>query len=42
MTPSRNNKSVAHENGATEGPHGDLERALDDALIMRGRATSRI
>jgi transposase InsO family protein len=36
MTPSRNTKGVAHENGAIEGPHGHLKRAIDDALIMRG------
>jgi hypothetical protein len=36
MTPSRNNKGVAHENGAIEGPHGHLKRAIEDALIMRG------
>ena len=29
---------VAHENGAIEGPHGHLKRAIDDALLMRGRA----
>lgn len=36
MIPSRNNKGVAHENGAIEGPHGHLKRAIEDALIMRG------
>ena len=36
MTPSRNTKGVAHENGAIEGPHGHLKRAITDALIMRG------
>jgi transposase InsO family protein len=36
MTPSRNTKGVAHENGSIEGPHGHLKRAIDDALIMRG------
>ena len=36
MTPSRNNKGVAHENGAIEGPHGHLKRAIEDALLMRG------
>jgi hypothetical protein len=36
MTPSRNTKGVAHENGAIEGPHGHLKRAVGDALIMRG------
>jgi hypothetical protein len=36
MTPSRNNAGMAHENGAIEGPHGHLKRAIEDALLMRG------
>ena len=36
MTPSRNTKGVAHENGSIEGPHGHLKRAIEDALVMRG------
>ena len=36
MTASRNNRGVAHENGAIEGPHGHLKRALEDALLLRG------
>ena len=36
MTPSRNNRGVAHENGSIEGPHGHLKRALEDALLLRG------
>jgi hypothetical protein len=36
MTPSRNTKGVAHENGSIEGPHGHLKRAILDALVMRG------
>ncbi len=36
MTPSRNNCGVAHENGAIEGPHGHLKRAIADALLLRG------
>jgi hypothetical protein len=36
MTPPGNTKGVAHENGAIEGPHGHLKRAIADALIMRG------
>ncbi len=36
MTPTRNNKGVAHENGSTESPNGHLKRAIEDALIMRG------
>jgi hypothetical protein len=27
MTPTRNTKGVAHENGSVEGPHGHLKRA---------------
>jgi hypothetical protein len=36
MRPTRNNTGVAHENGAIEGPHGHLKRAIKDALLMRG------
>ena len=36
MMPTRNNRGVAHENGAIEGPHGHLKRAINDALLMRG------
>ena len=36
MTPTRNNRGIAHENGAIEGPHGHLKRAIADALLMRG------
>jgi transposase InsO family protein len=36
MTPTRNTKGVAHENGSVEGPHGHLKRAIEDALVMRG------
>jgi hypothetical protein len=36
MTPSRNNTGVAHENGAIEGPHGHLKRAIKDGLLLRG------
>ena len=36
MTPTRNNLGVAHENGAIEGPHGHLKRAIKDALLLRG------
>ncbi len=36
MAPSRNNRGVAHENGAIEGPHGHLKRAIADALLLRG------
>ena len=36
MTPSRNNRGVAHENGAIESPHGHLKREIGDALALRG------
>ena len=38
MTPTRNNTGVAHENGAIEGPHAHLKRALQQALLLRGNA----
>jgi hypothetical protein len=36
MTASRNNRGVAHENGAIESPHGHLKSAIRDALLLRG------
>ncbi len=36
MTPSRNNRGVAHENGAIESTHGHIKSALRDALLLRG------
>ena len=36
MEPTRNNRGVAHENGAIEGPHGHLKNAIRDALLLRG------
>jgi Mu transposase, C-terminal domain len=36
MAPTRNNRGVAHENGAIESPHGHLKRAIADALLLRG------
>ena len=36
MTPSRNNRGVAHENGAIESAHGHLKKALRDELLLRG------
>ena len=36
MQPTRNNRGVAHENGAIESPHGHLKKAIGDALLMRG------
>jgi len=36
MTPTRNNKGIAHENGSIESAHGHLKSAIRDALLMRG------
>lgn len=36
MEPTRNNRGVAHENGAIEAPHGHLKTALQQALLLRG------
>ena len=36
MDPTRNNRGVAHENGAIESAHGHLKKAVKDALPMRG------
>lgn len=36
MVPSRNNRGVAHENGAIESAHGHLKREIADALALRG------
>lgn len=36
MEPTRNNRGVAHENGAIESPHGHLKQAIADALLLRG------
>ena len=38
MQPTRNNRGLAHENGAIESPHGHLKRAVHDALLLRGSA----
>jgi hypothetical protein len=38
MQPTRNNRGVAHENGAIESAHGHLKKATGDALLMRGTA----
>ncbi|WP_375764601.1 IS21-like element helper ATPase IstB [Bradyrhizobium sp. Pha-3] len=38
MRPSRNNRGIAHENGAIESSHGHLKRAVGDALLLRGTA----
>lgn len=36
MTPTRNTKGAAHENGAIESAHGHLKKAIHDALLLRG------
>lgn len=36
MVASRNNRGIAHENGAIEAPHGHLKSAVEDALLLRG------
>ena len=36
MMPSRNNRGVAHENGAIESSHGHLKKVLRDELLLRG------
>ena len=36
MQPTRNNRGIAHENGAIESPHGHLKNAVRDALLLRG------
>ena len=36
MLPTRNNRGVAHENGAIESRHGHLRKRLAQALLLRG------
>jgi hypothetical protein len=36
MQPTRNNTSVAHENGAIESPHGHLKNRIKQAVYLRG------
>jgi hypothetical protein len=36
MTPTRNTRGVAHENGSIESAHGHLKLAIRDALLLRG------
>ena len=40
MQPTRNNRGVAHENGAIESQHGHLKRAVAQALLLRGSTDS--
>jgi transposase InsO family protein len=34
MQPTRNNRGLAHENGAIESPHGHLKNAIRDAAVV--------
>ena len=36
MTPTRNNRGIAHVNVSIESPHGHLKRAIKGALLVRG------
>ena len=36
MIATRNNRGVAHENGAIEGPHRHWKHRLEQQLIQRG------
>ena len=36
VTPTRNNRGLAHENGAVEAANRHLKTALDQALMLRG------
>jgi hypothetical protein len=36
VKPTRNNKGIAHENGAIESPNGHLKRKIDQQLLLRG------
>jgi len=36
VNATRNNKGVAHENGAIESAHGHLKRRIDQQLMLRG------
>lgn len=38
MEPTRNNRGVAHENGAIGSSHGHLKHAVRDVLLLRGAA----
>jgi hypothetical protein len=35
MSPTRNNRGIAHENGAIESPHGHLKHRIKQALLLR-------
>ena len=36
VKPTRNNKGIAHENGAIESPNGHLKRKVEQQLMLRG------
>ncbi len=36
VSATRNNKGIAHENGAIESAHGHLKRKIDQQLMLRG------
>ena len=36
LSPSHNNRGVAHENGIVEGAHGHVKRRLEQKLLLRG------
>lgn len=38
LEPTRNDKGVAHENGAIESPHGHLKNRIKQAIYLRGSA----
>ena len=38
LEPTRNNKGIAHENGAIESSHGHLKNRLEQAIYLRGHA----
>src|ERR1035437_4955250 len=39
MVPTRNNRGVAHENGAIESRHGHVKKRIAQALLLRGSAS---
>ena len=39
MVPSRNNRGVAHENGAIESRHGHVKKRIAQALLLRGSSS---
>lgn len=38
MTPTRNNRGIAHENGSIESRHGHVKARIEQALMLRGSA----